>query len=145
MQENDALSQVDITSMMTIFGLKFPEAVRVQQHAREHIRTAMTASHPIEQNGLDAAMGDDVRSRIRFIIAAAPASCSGQVSGTVHASYDGKRPLSLNKDLKHARVVAATVGFKLCAHSSAKRSRLLESSQSVSVEAFDGSPTSKRA
>ena len=82
---------------------------------------------------VDAVMGDDVRSRIRFIIAAAPASWSGQVSGTVHASYDGKRSLCSNKDLKHARVVAATVGFKPCAHSSGKCIRFLESSQSVSV------------
>ena len=93
----------------------------------------MAAAPPIEQNGFDATMGDDVRSRILFIIAAAPSSWSGQVSGTVHASYDGKRPLCLNKDLKHARVVAETVGFKLCAHSSGKCSRLLESSQSVNA------------
>ena len=116
----EALAQADITSMIGLFGFKFSEAVRVQQCAREHIRTAMAAAPQAEHNAPDANMGSGVRGQIQFITAAAPSSWSGEVSGTVHASHDGKRPLCMNKDLKHAKVVTQTNGLKLCAHASGK-------------------------
>ena len=99
----EALAQADITSMMGIFGFKFSEAVKAQQYAREHIRRAMdisVAPH-VEQSASSGSMAVGVHDNIQFITAATPSSWSGQVSGTVHASHDGKRPLCLNKVLKN--------------------------------------------
>ena len=66
-------------------------------------------------------------TKVILIVAAAPSRWAGQVSGTVHASYDGKRPLCQDKDLKNAMVVTGVGGFTRCAHPSGKCSTVLES------------------
>ena len=130
LQENEAtleaLAHADITSMMGIFGFKFAEAVRVQQCARQIISTSMGDVPQLEErapHGSTSSAG----AQVILITAASPSSWAGQVSGTVHASYDGKRPLCSNKELKHVMVVTRTAGFKPCAHASGKCSAVLRS------------------